>query len=143
MSNTSAGARYVLDLCDGILGAIGLREHRFDWLRGDPGKHGQGRRLPVDCYWPDLGLVVEYNGTQHERPTVFFDKPHRLTVSGVHRGQQRALYDARRAELIPFHGLRLVIVRPADLACDRTGQLLYHRDQDAAALAALLAPRAA
>lgn len=50
MSNTSEGAKYVLDLCDEILGAVGLREHRFDWLRGDPGKNGQGRRLPVDGY---------------------------------------------------------------------------------------------
>lgn len=94
----------------------------------------------MDSYWPDLGLVVEYNGTQHQRPTAFFDKPHRMTVSGVHRGRQRALYDARRADLIPAHGLRLVIVKPSDLVCTTAGTLRFEREQDAKVLTALLAP---
>ncbi len=79
----------------------------------------------MDSYRPDLGLVVESNGTQHERPVAFFDKPDRLTVSGVHGGLQRALYDARRAELIPDHGLRLVVVRPSDLTCTASGHMSF------------------
>lgn len=27
---------YVLDLCDELLGVPGIRQARFDWLRGDP-----------------------------------------------------------------------------------------------------------
>jgi len=52
--------------------------------------------------------------TQHYEATPFFDKPERMTVSGVHRGEQRRTYDARRAELIPANGLRLVQIRTTD-----------------------------
>jgi hypothetical protein len=53
-----------------------------------------------------------------------FDKPDVLTVSGVHRGIQRRIYDKRRAVEIPAHGLRLIVVKPSDLVADRRGRLL-------------------
>ncbi len=90
---------YVLDLCDDVLGETGLRQYRFDWLVGDPGKNGCCRELPVDGYWPGAATVVEYREVQHDRPVRHFDKPDVLTVSGVHRGAQHALYDARRDTL--------------------------------------------
>jgi hypothetical protein len=114
---------YVLDLCDRVLGIPGLRQHRFDWLLGDPGKNGRQVCLPVDAYWPDARLVVEYRELQHERPSPHFDKPDRMTISGVHRGLQRALYDARRDERIPANGLRLVVIRPSDLEATPRGRL--------------------
>jgi hypothetical protein len=43
-------------------------------------------------------VVVEYRELQHDHPVAHFDKPDRLTVSGVHRGVERAHYDARRDE---------------------------------------------
>ncbi|WP_431780570.1 hypothetical protein [Streptomyces chumphonensis] len=131
---------YVVALCDRILGESALTQHRFDWLLGDPGAGGRRVRLPVDAYWPGRRLVVEYRERQHDRPMPHFDKPDRLTVSGVHRGEQRALYDARREELIPAHGLRLVVVRPADLAADGRGRLRRDEAADLAALEAILAP---
>lgn len=67
-------------------------------------------KLPVDGFWPDANLVVEYRERQHDQPVAHFDKPDRLTVSGVHRGAQRALHDAHRDEQIPAHGIRLVII---------------------------------
>jgi len=122
---------YVTDLCDKILSRPALREHRFDWLRGDPSRDGgSGRKLPVDAYWPEHALVVEYWEKQHAEPVAFFDKPDRLTVSGVSRGDQRAQYDKLRELLIPHHDLRLVIVRATDLACDRRGRLLREPDLD-------------
>ena len=130
MSRETSDEAYVLDLCDDVLNERGQRQARFDWLRGDPGRDGRARTLPVDGYWPGHGLVVEYRELQHDQPMPHFDKPDRLTVSGVHRGLQRALYDRRRDEQIPAHDLRLVVIRPADLAADRRGRLLRHRDQD-------------
>jgi hypothetical protein len=100
---------YVLDLCDEVLGARGRRQATFDWLRGDPSSaRPRGTRLPVDCYWPDLKLVVEFQEEQHSGPSPFFDR--RQTVSGVSRGEQRRLYDERKRLLIPAHALRLVVV---------------------------------
>lgn len=74
-------AGYILDRIDTLLGARGLREHRSDWLRGDPGRSGRSSALPVDAFWPDLNLVVEVYERQHDRPVAHFDKPERLTRS--------------------------------------------------------------
>jgi hypothetical protein len=100
---------YVLDLCDEILGADGQRQARFDWLRGDRSPlRPRGMTLPVDGYWPDLKLVVEFQEEQHSQPSPFFDR--RQTVSGVGRGEQRRIYDERKRLLIPKHRLRLVVI---------------------------------
>ncbi|MFD9049378.1 hypothetical protein [Streptomyces zaomyceticus] len=131
---------YVVGLCDRILGESALTQHRFEWLLGDAGSGGRRVRLPVDAYWPGHRLVVEYREPQHDRPMPHFDKPDRLTVSGVHRGEQRALYDARRDERVPAHGLRLVVVRPADLDADGRGRLRRNEEADLAALQRILAP---
>jgi len=132
---------YVVDLCDEVLGERAHRQHRFDWLRGDPGTGtGTGASLPVDAYYPDHRLVVEYRERQHEEPVAHFDKPDVLTVSGVHRGEQRRIYDRRRDELIPSHGLRLVVIRSGDLASNKRGRLSRDRTGDLAALRAVLTP---
>jgi len=114
---------YVIDLCDELFGRRASRQHRFPWLVGDPGRDGRARSLPVDAYYADERLVVEYRELQHDGPVAFFDKPDRLTVSGVHRGEQRRIYDRRRDDLIPQHGLRLWVITPADLRCDGRGRL--------------------
>jgi len=66
-----------------VLGETSVRQHRFDWLRGDPFAGREGVGLPVDAYYPQRRIVVEYRGRQHETPVPFFDKPDRMTVSGV------------------------------------------------------------
>lgn len=131
---------YVIDLCDEVLGEQGLRQYRFDWLRGDPGRSGATVALPVDAYYPDHRLVVEYRERQHDEPVPHFDKPDRLTVSGISRGEQRRRYDQRREELIPANLLRLVVIGPSDLASDRRGRLRRDRDADLASLWDRLTP---
>ncbi|MGN9790051.1 hypothetical protein ACTMTU_02955 [Streptomyces sp. OZ13] len=96
-------------------------------------------RLPVDAYWPGHQLVVEYRERQHDQPVPHFDKPDRLTVSGVHRGEQRALYDSRRDTEIPAHALRLIVIRPADLDADGRGRLRRNQEADLVALRKILA----
>ncbi|SRX96066.1 hypothetical protein MSP7336_04341 [Mycobacterium shimoidei] len=104
---------YVLDLCDEILGVVGRRQERFDWLRGDPSPtRPRGSTLPVDGYWPELRLVVEFQEEQHSQPSPFFDR--RQTVSGVGRGEQRRLYDERKRTLIPERGLKLVVIEKSE-----------------------------
>ncbi|MER7185115.1 hypothetical protein ABT404_37600 [Streptomyces hyaluromycini] len=130
---------YVVGLCNQALGETALTQHKFDWLLGDPGAGGRRVRLPVDAYWPGRKLVVEYRELQHDRPVLHFDKPDKLTVSGVHRGEQRALYDTRRDTEIPAHGLRLVVIRPTDLDADARGRLRRNEEADLAALKKMLA----
>jgi hypothetical protein len=129
---------YLVNLCDAVLGEAARRQHRFDWLRGDPGRDGRRRTLPVDAYYVGHRLVVEYRERQHDEPVAHCDKPDRLTVSGVHRGIQRRIYDDRRAVEVPAHGLRLIVLRPNDLATDKRGRLLRDRASDLAALRVLL-----
>ena len=93
---------YVIDPCDEVLGVAAQRQHKFPWLVGDPSpKTGRAAGLPVDAYWPTRKLVVEFYERQHSEAVPFFDRPDRLTVSGVARGDQRALYDERPRQLIP------------------------------------------
>ena len=130
MGRDASDEAYVLDLCDRVLGESGQRQHQFEWLLGDPGKTGRRVRLPVDSYWPRANLVVEYRERQHDQPIPHFDKPDRLTISGVDRGAQRALYDARRDRLIPAHGIRLMIITPADLDATPRGRLRRNPGHD-------------
>jgi hypothetical protein len=126
---------YVVGLLEEILGEPAMRGHRFDWLRGDPTARGRGVPLPVDAYWPTHKLVVEVYERQHDEPMPHFDKVDRVTVSGVHRGEQRRIYDQRRRDLLPAHGLKLLIVRTSDLAVDRRGRLLRDEAADRPVLA--------
>jgi hypothetical protein len=129
---------YVVDLCDEALGEAGLRQHRFPWLLGDPSpKTGRATALPVDAYWPSRSLVVEFYARQHTEAVAFFDKPDRITVSGVPRGEQRALYDERRRQLIPQHGLRLVVIS-VEAFENKRGKIVRNHDRDLDAVARLL-----
>jgi hypothetical protein len=71
-------ATYVIGLCDRVLNLKAKREHRFDFLLGDPGKHGRSAHLPVDGYYDELKLVVEYREKQHTESVAHFDKPEQL-----------------------------------------------------------------
>jgi hypothetical protein len=137
-SRADSDEAYVIDLCDTILGEPASRQHRFDWLVGDPGRDGRPRTLPVDAYYAEHRVVIEYRERQHDEAVPHFDKPDVLTISGVHRGVQRQRYDQRRAVEIPAHGLRLIVVTPNDVAADQRGRLLRRRDIDLAALGVLL-----
>jgi len=66
MGRDSSDEAYVADLCDRILGETALRQHRFDWLLGDPTSAGRRARLPVDACSTGLRLVVEYREIQHD-----------------------------------------------------------------------------
>lgn len=98
---------YVIDLCDEVLGRKAERQKKFDFLKGD-----KGHSLPVDAYYKDLNLVIEYHERQHTEEVKFFDD--KQTVSGVSRGEQRKIYDERRKEILPKHGIKLLVISYSD-----------------------------
>lgn len=128
---------YIIDLCDALLGESALRQHRFDFLRGDPGRRSKGMRLPVDAYYPNLSLVIEYRERQHVEPIPFMDR--RLTLSGFPRGQQRRIYDERRRQELPKHGLRLIELNVASFAHDSRKKLRREHASDLKVLQEYLA----
>ncbi len=81
----------ILGICDRALGEAGRRRHLFGWLR-DPDAANEGW-LPVDGYYPRNRIVV---------------------VCRAQPGRHDRLY----SELIPAHGLLLLVVSPSDLEGD-------------------------
>ena len=120
---------YVIDLCDEVLNEKALRQYGFDFLRGDSGKDGKpGRKLPVDAYYKSKNLVVEYNERQHTESVALFDK--KKTISGVSRGEQRKIYDKRRAEVLPQHGIRFIVISYDDFEYDGKKKIKRKREHD-------------
>ena len=114
---------YIIDLCDRVVGRVASRQHRFDFLRGD-----SGYRLPVDAYYADLKLVVEYRERQHSGPVAFWDK--KPTASGVPRSLQRSRYDQRRRDVLPRNGIELVELCHVDFKCNSRTRLLRVAEDD-------------
>lgn len=116
---------YVLNICDKILGIKSSRQHKFDFLIGD-----SNRRLPVDSYYEKINLVIEYRELQHTESVSFFDKVDKLTVSGVHRGEQRKIYDQRRRDILPKHGIYLLEISYSNFDFDRRKKIIRNPEID-------------
>lgn len=117
-------ADYVIALLDEILGGGVEREKRYPWALGDESeKTGRRAQLPFDAVWEGHRLVVEVDEDQHRRPVAFWDKPDRLTVSGVGRREQRRIYDERKRAAARSRGYTVVEIewerRPAPGRRDR------------------------
>jgi len=122
-AHSNSDESYVIDLCDEVLKQQALRQHRFDFLRGD-----SGTKLPVDAYYPTLNIVVEYMERQHTEEVKFFDR--RQTVSGVGRGEQRKLYDQRRRDVLPQNGIKLVELDYSDFEHTKGKKLVRDKEKD-------------
>jgi len=81
----------------------------------------------------------EYWEAYHIIAVAHFDKPDRKTISGVHRGEQRRIYDERRRQVLPQHGIVLVEIDCMDLAHDGRFRLSRDKERDRPVVEALLA----
>lgn len=129
-SRSNSDEAYIIDLVDELLQQKGQRQHRLDFLLGDPGKGGRRAKLPVDVYYPSFKLVVEYREYQHTNAVKFFDKPDKITNSGVPRGEQRKIYDQRRRNVLPEHGIKLIEISYNQLAHSTNCRLLRNIEFD-------------
>lgn len=112
---------YVISLCNEILGKTALQQYKFDFLKGD-----SGTPLPVDAYYKELNLVVEYCESQHSQSTPFFDR--KMTVSGVSRGEQRKIYDERRRTILPQYGIKVINIHYSDFGTSKRIKRNHERD---------------
>jgi hypothetical protein len=130
--------RYVVGLLEQLLGPA-ARGKRFEWAVGDISpRTGRAARLPFDAVWESHKLIVEVDEEQHHEATPLFDKPHQLTVSGVHRGEQRRMYDERKRAAAVARGYRLVAIRWSRRAKPQSADL--ERVRAALAAAGVIAP---
>lgn len=126
LANTKKKKRdedYIIDLCDKALDEKALRQHRFDFLKGD-----SGTKLPVDAYYEKQNLVVEYYEKQHTESVKMFDN--KMTASGVTRDIQRRIYDERRKEILPKHGIKVVIISYNDFNFDSKKKIIRDEKHD-------------
>jgi hypothetical protein len=114
---------YILAICDDVIGLKGLRQHRFDFLKGD-----SGTKLPVDIFYPTQKLVIEYREKQHTEEVAFFDK--RKTSSGISRGEQRKKYDELRRTEIPKNELEIIEFDYTEFGHTKGKRLLRNREED-------------
>ena len=114
---------YILDLCDELLGCRAERQRRFSFLLGD-----SGRCLPVDAFYPSLGLVIEYRERQHFETVSLFDR--RPTVSGMSRGEQRARYDQLRRDVLREQGIHLIELNVTEFPHNGRKRLRRARTED-------------
>lgn len=114
--------QYVIDLCDRVLKHKASRQYRFDFLCGDTGV-----KLPVDAYYKDLNLVVEYYEKQHTESVKIFN---RMTISGVSRDEQRRIYDEGRKEVLPQHGINVVVISYSDFKFDSRMRIIRNEKED-------------
>ena len=85
-----------------------LLQHRFPFLLGDVSKKtNKQSKLPVDAYFPDYKLVVEYMGKQHFKPNKLMDRREGRT-------EQRKRYDELRVIKCKENGLKLIQFRYDD-----------------------------
>jgi very-short-patch-repair endonuclease len=99
---------YVIGLLEEVLGPRD-RVRRFEWALGDPSPTtGIRVRLPFDAVSESCKLIVEVDEDQHREATPIFDKPHKLTVSGGHRGEQRKRYDVLKRVAAEAKGYKVV-----------------------------------
>ena len=76
--------------------------------------------------WLISNGFLKYYESQHTELTPFFDN--KKTVSSVSRGEQRRIYDQRRKDVLPKHGIRLIIIPYTDFG--NTKKLERNHDYD-------------
>jgi hypothetical protein len=119
-ADRTSDSNYVINLCDEVLGREGLRQHRFDFLLGDPSPStGRQVRLPVGVFYPDLKLVIEYNGRHGPGAHPLLERRQPDTTD-----DRRVLYGRRRREILPRHGINFMEICYTDLPHDSRRHLL-------------------
>jgi hypothetical protein len=120
---------YVINLCDDIIKEKASRQHRFDFLLGDPNKKGKRAKLPVDAYYEKHNLVIEYRERQHTESVSIMDN--KITISNVDRKEQRKIYDKRREEMLPKNGIKFIIISYSDFNFDNKKRIKRGQDDKA------------
>lgn len=130
---------YVIDLCDTILGQKAERQKRFDFLLGDLHKDGVSRtQLPVDAYYGGVKIVIEFKESPQTEALAFANRADSKTASGVTREAQRKIYDKRRADELPKHGILLVKIPFDTFDHDNEYRIIRNPEQDIEKIKAIL-----
>ena len=130
---------YIINLCDELLNDTASRQHRFPFLLGDFHKDKKSRtKLPVDAFYQNLNLVIEYHEKQQTEEVPDFDKPAIKTVSGVSRDEQRKIYDQRRRDTLLRKNINLIEINYYAFENDSQLNIVRNNEKDIEILQGLL-----
>lgn len=130
---------YILNLCDELLHEKASRQHTFPFLLGDFHKDKISRtKLPLDAYYKNLNLVIEYREKQHTEDVAHFDKPKVKTVSGVSRAEQRKIYDQRRKNVLLRKDINLIEINYYAFKYDSKMNIVRDKEKDTEILKGIL-----
>ena len=124
---------YVIGLCDKVLSLKADRHKRFDFLMGDLHKDGKTKTmLPVDAYYEELQLVVEYKEIQNFRPLAVRNEEDEdeEDTNTVTREELRRLYDERRVKVLPKHDISLVVISYSDFVYNDKNKIIRIEEND-------------
>jgi hypothetical protein len=126
---------YVISLCDEVLSLQADRQKRFDFLLGNLHKNGKTQTmLPVDAYYEELQLVIEYKEIQNYRPVAAFDKDEdeeeKESSKSASREEQRRIYDERRAKVLPENDISMVVISYSDFEYDDKNKIIRNKESD-------------
>lgn len=121
---------YLIHLCNDILDQKAFHQFTFEDLVGD--EHKKNRKttaIPLDAYYPELNLVLEFLEEERE-PSANPKKIERLTVSGVTRAEQRKIYQKRKQIYLKENQIFLTEIRYSLFEQDERKNLLRNREED-------------
>lgn len=129
---------YVIALCDKVLGLKADRQKRFDFLLGDLHKNGKTQTLlPVDAFYEELQLVIEYKEIQNFRPIASRAKiesedeeEEEENTKIVSREEQRRIYDERRAKVLPENDISMLVISYSDFNYDDKNKIIRNEETD-------------
>lgn len=121
---------YIINLFGELLNERASRQHKFDFLLGDLHKDGKTRtELPVDAYYPNSNLVIEFSEKQHSESADTFDKQDKITISGVNRAKQRELYAQRKRDVLSQKNIQLLELAYTAFECDDNDKLMRDKEK--------------
>lgn len=114
---------YLVNLCDELLEQTASRKHTFDTLVGNLHKRGKGRsKLPLDAYYEDLKLVVEF--FRKDKDFDELDKKEQARMIQIKR------YNELKKKAILKKDLRLIEINYASFECNETNKLIRNTEDD-------------
>lgn len=136
----SSDKYYVINLCDELLEERASRQHKFGFLLGDYHKDGRTRTtLPVDAYYQDHNLVIEFvENQEEEQATENLNKRRKITVSGVGLAEQKKIYTERRRKGLKSNEIDLLEIPYSAFECNKENRLIRNQNKDVEVLRVLI-----
>ncbi len=139
LERANSDEKYLVDIINSLLGKKGTEKQTFDYLLGDLHQDGETRtELPVDLYFWELKLAIEFVNHPKTREQLIPQKQKKMTVSGVTRAEQRVKYFDRKKKVLTKKGIDFVEIPLAGFTCNEELKLVRNAEDDERVLRGIL-----